>query len=156
MSVNFVTIQAPGHRWLKIDETKPTKEASNTGWYGWPAPRLLTAALMAGKIQKLRIAYSASLRRRESVQESPNQEALESISCLRYPRPQEELEREILEGKALRSAIARGQPHKFDSMAALCADQERRWQMFNFVITREDDPIGDLGTVFVLTRPTAS
>ena len=167
MSVNSVTIQVPRHRWLKIDETKPAKEAPNTGWYWWPAPRLLIAALMAGKIQQLRIAYLATLRLGDSIQESQHQEAeharhkdpvenLESISNFRYPRPQEELDREALEGKALRIAIAKGQPRKFDSMAALLADQETRRQRFNFIITREDDPVGDLGTVLVLTRPTAS
>ena len=164
MSINSVTIQVPRHRWLEIDETKPAKEAPNTGWYWWPAPRLLIAALMAGKIQQVRISYLATLRLGDSIQESQYQEAehlphkdpvenLDSISNFRYPRPKEELDRESLEGKALRSAIARGQPHKFDSMAALLADQERRRQKLNFVITREDDPIGDLGTVLVLTRP---
>ena len=167
MSVNSVTVQVPRHHWLEIDETKPAKEAPNTGWYCWPAPRLLVAALMDGKIQQLRIAYLATLRLGDSIQESQHQEAeharhkdpvenLESISNFRYPRPQEELDKEALEGKALRIAIAKGQLHKFDSMAALLADQEMRRQRFNFVITREDDPVGDLGTVLVLTRPTAS
>ena len=166
MSINSVTIQVPRHRWIKIDETKPAIEAPKMGRYWWSAPRLLIAALMAGKIQQLRIAYLATLRLGDSIQESQYQEAeharhedsvenLESISNFRYPRPQEELEREALEGKALRIAIARGQPHKFDSMAALHADQETRRQRFDFVITREDDPVGDLGTVLILTRPTA-
>ena len=166
MSINSVTIQVPRHRWLKIDETKPAQEAPKLGRYWWPAPRLLIAALMAGKIQQLRIAYLATLRLGDSIQEAQSQgaeharhkdsvEDLESISNFRYPRPQEELQREALEGKALRIAIARGQPHKFDSMAALHADQETRRQRFDFVITREDDPVGDLGTVLVLTRPTA-
>ena len=167
MSINSVTIQAPRHRWLEIDKSKPAKETPNTGWYWWPAPRLLIAALMAGKIQQLRIAYLATLRLGDSIQTSQSQEAehlrhedpvedLETISNLRHPQPQEELKREALEGKALRSAIARGECHKFDSMAALVADQETRRQRLNFVVTREDDPVGDLGTVLVLTRPTAS
>ena len=167
MSINSVTIQAPRHRWLKIDESKPSRESPNIEWYWWPAPRLLIAALMAGKIQQLRIAYLATLRLGDSIPKSQSQEAehlrrkdpledLETISNLRHPQPQEELEREALEGKALRSAIARGEPHKFDSMAALVADQKTRRQKFNFVVTREDDPVGDLGTVLVLTRPTAS
>ena len=167
MSINSVTIQAPRHPWLEIDKTKPAEDAPNTGRYWWPAPRLLIAALMAGKIQQLRIAYLATLRLGDSIEESGYQETedlrhknpvenLETIHNLRYPRPQEELDREALEGKALRSAIARGQRHKFDSMTALVADQETRRQRFNFVVTREDDPVGDLGTVLVLTRPTAS
>lgn len=158
MSVNSVTIQVPRHRWLKIDETKPAKETPNTGRYRWSAPRLLIAALMDGKIQQLRLACLATLRLRNSVHSKHKDpvENLEAISCLSYPQPQEELRREALEGKALRSAIAKGQPHEFDSMAALVADQETRRQRFNFVVTREDDPVGDLGTVLVLTRPTKS
>ena len=164
MSIDSVTIQVPRQQWLEIDKTKPAKDALGGEWYLWPAPRLLIAALMDGKIQQLRIAYSATLRLSDSIQDSRYQEAehlrhkdpvenLEAIHILRYPRPQEELDREALEGKALRSAIAGGQRHKF---AALVADQETRRQRFNFVVTREDDPVGDLGTVFVLTRPTAS
>ena len=167
MSINSVTIQAPRHRRPENDETKPAKEAPYTKWYWWPAPRSLTAALMAGKIQQLRIAYSATMTLDDLLRESPYQDAehlrhidsvegVEAISNLRHPRPPEELEREALEGKALRRAIATGQPHEFDSMDTLIADQERRRQKFNFVVTREDDPVGDLGTVLVLTRPTTS
>ena len=167
MSVNSLTVQALRHHWLQIDETKPTEQAPNTGWYWWPAPRLFLAALMDGKIQQLRIACLATLRLGGSIQESQYQEAehsrhkdpvecLEIISNLMYPRPREELEREALEGKALRRAIATGQPHEFDSMDALIADQETRRQRLNFVVTREDDPVGDLGTVLVLTGPITS
>ena len=167
MSVSSVTIQVPGRPWHKINERKRAKESPNTGIYWWPAPRLLVAALMDGKIQQLRIAYLVTLGLRDWIQESGNQaaepfrnkilaETLKFIHSLRYPRPQEELDREAHEGKALRTAIARGQPHKFDSMDALVADQVTRRQRFNFVVTREDVPVGDLGTVLVLTRPTAS
>lgn len=167
MSINSVTIQAPRERWLKIDKTKPAKKAPYRGWYSWPVPQLLIAALMAGKINQFRIAYLATLRLGRYRKMSESQQAerlrhkdpvenLKTISDLRYPRPSEELEREPLESKALQSAIAKGQSLKFYSMTALVADQGRRRQRFNFVVTREEDPVGDFGTVFVLTRPAAS
>lgn len=122
---------------------------------------------MAGKLHKLRIGYSATLEIGGSEEEAQQREAglsqhkdpledLDSISELRYSRPQEELEREFPESKALRKALAQGGLHEFGTLKELLVDQNIRRQRLNFVVSREDDPIGDLGTVLVLTRPTAS
>lgn len=166
MSLNSVTVQVPRDNSHAIDKTKEIKQAPNPEWYWWPALRLLTASLMAGKIKQLRLSYLATLTTLESSEvqhkEAKNSrykvpvERLESISTLRYPRPFEEREREDLEQETLQSAVYEGRPHKVGSWDALLADQETRRQRFNFVVTREDDPIGDVGTVLMLTRPTTS
>lgn len=113
---------------------------------------------MAGKLRKLRIGYSATLEIGGSEEEAQQREAglsqhkdpledLDSISVLRYSRPQEELEREFSESKALRNALAQGRPHEFGTLKELLVDQNIRRQRLNFVVSREDDPIGELGTV---------
>lgn len=122
---------------------------------------------MAGKIQKLKIGYSATLKVRPSeeaaldMEVGPSQhenplETLEAISHLRYPQPQEELDREYLETREFVRACREGGSHKFTSLSAFQADQQTRRQRLDFVVAREDDQIGDLGTVLVLTRPTES
>ena len=122
---------------------------------------------MAGELQKLRIGHSATLETRGSEEEAQQREAglcqhsdpledLDSISELRYSRPQEELEREFSESKTLRKALAQGRPHEFGTLKELLVDQNIRRQRLNFDVSREHNPIGNLCTVLVLTRPTAS
>ena len=124
---------------------------------------------MAGKIEKLRIGYSATLEipapeEEEEAQDiTPGQslhkdplESLNSISHLRYPGSKDEKDAEGQENVDLWRALREQRSHKFPSFKALLTDQKRRRQRLNFVVKREDDPIGDVGTVLVLTRPTAS
>lgn len=167
MSLKSVTVQVPRDDSHGIDKTKDIKQAPDPEWYLWPAPCLMTASLMTGKIKQLRLSYLATLTTPDSEEEAQRQEAegsqykdpmerLESIDTLRYPQPDEELERERLEKEALLNAVEEGRQDRFGAWEALKADQETRRQRFNFVVTREDDPVGDVGTVLVLTRPTAS
>ena len=167
MSLNSVTVQVPRDNSHGIDKTKEIKQAPNPEWYWWPAPCLVTASVMAGNIKQLRLGYLATLTTLGLEEEVRHKEAggsrykdpmdrLESISILRYPQPDEEQEREHLEKKALLSAVEEGRADRFGAWEALLADQETRRQRFNFVVTREDNPIGDVGTVLILTRPTAS
>ncbi|KAF6220023.1 hypothetical protein HO133_003848 [Letharia lupina] len=166
MSLHSVTVQVPRDPTHGIDHTKEVRQPPNSEWYWWPAARGLTGLLMAGNIQELRIGYSATLKihapedevRYEKAGQSPYENPLEdlgSISYLRYPRVAEELDREYSEYKDLRSALKEGRPHKFDSLGALYASQEMRRERCEFAVAREDDPVGDVGTVLVLTRPTA-
>lgn len=166
-SICSVTIQVPRDCNHGIDEAKESSRAPNGEFYWWPAARLLAKGLMAGKIQKLKIGYSATLKVRpseeaaldmevgQSQHENPL-ETLEAISHLRYPQPQEELDREYLETKEFARACREGGSHKFTSLSAFQADQQTRRQRLDFVVAREDDQIGDVGTVLVLTRPTES
>lgn len=166
MHVISVTIQVPRDLVHGIDEAKEARPAPDPEWYWWHAAQLLTGSLMAGKIQKVRLGYSATLQIRDPEEEAQYIEAeqaqhenplenLSSISSLRYPhpRPDEECDREYHEHKDLSRAIDKGRPHKFASFRALRTDQLTRRRRFDFVVTREDDPIGDVGTVLVLTRP---
>ena len=152
MSIHSVTIQVP----------KMVGRTPDYNWYHWPALKLTNGLLMAGKIQELRIRYSATLKVGDSAEQAGHSqrqnplEDFESISFLRCPRSDEELEREHLEYKELLRFIEEGRPHKFDSLEALWADQKIRRQRFDFVVAREDDPIGDVGTVLVLTRRTST
>lgn len=121
---------------------------------------------MDGKIEKLTIGYCATLKSRFSEEEEAQDtkagkswheiplESLCSISYLRYPRPQDELDREHQEDMDFLRALRHKRSHKFSSFNALSADQETRRQKFDFVVDRMDDPMGDVGTVLVLTRPT--
>ena len=168
MSLRSVTIRRPHDIDHEIDETKEARPAPNEGWYWWPAVQLMAELLMAGKIEKLRVGYCATLKIRVPEEEEPQAieagqshhenplESLSSISNLRHPRPQDELDREWEEIEDFVRARREERSHKFPSILALYADQERRRQRYDFVVNQEDDPIGDVGTVLVLTRPTAS
>lgn len=106
--------------------------------------------LMERKIQRLRLAYTVTYL------PSGGDEDLESyaaIDDLRTPQPKEELDREEQECRDYRDASRAGRPHKFDSIIALLDDQAKRRQRLDFVVSREDDSVGDIGTVLVLTRP---
>lgn len=167
MSLNSVTMQVPRDASHAIDETKEMKRAPDPEWYEWWALGLLTASLMAGTIKQLRLSYLATLVTLDSSEDAQLKQAkdsrykdpmdkLESISRLRYPHYWKEQERERLEDEEWRSALAEGRSHRFDSWEAFRDHQYARRERLNFVVTREDDPIGDVGTVLVLTRPTAS
>ena len=168
MSLRSVTIQVPHDINHEIDETKEARPAPDEEWYWWPAVHLLGGLLLAGKIEKLRVGYWATLKIRVQEEEEPQDieagqshhenflKNLSSISYLRHPRPKDELDREYRENMDLRQALSEQRSHRFSSFGALYADQERRRQRFDFVVNQEDDPIGDVGTVLVLTRPTAS
>ena len=165
MSLNSVTVQVPQHNRYRMDYTSNFNWTLDSDCCWWPASQLMTALLMAGNIKQLRISYSATLAINDSEEETQHQEAeksqhkdplekLDSISYLRYPYRNEERKRERLERQDLKSALDEERPHKFSSLGALLADQYTRRQRLNFVLTRTDDPIGDIGTVLVLTRPT--
>lgn len=168
MSLCSVTIQVPRDINHEIDETKEARPAPDEEWYWWPAVRLMGGLLMAGKIEKLRVGYCATLKIRVPEEEEPQDieagqshhenplESLSSISYLRHPQPQDELDREYRGHMDLRRAFSEQRSHRFPSFGALYAHQERRRQRFDFVVNQEDDPIGDVGTVLVLTRPAAS
>ncbi|CAF9931326.1 MAG: hypothetical protein ALECFALPRED_004977 [Alectoria fallacina] len=119
---------------------------------------LFTESLMAGRIQRLRIGYSATLKIRTPEAEAQHIETghgnyleyRDSILVLGNPQP---IEERIRENQDLRNALAEGHPHQFTSFEALKADQRTRWQRFDFAVAREDDRIGEVGTVLVLTRP---
>ena len=164
MHVDSVTIQVPPDNNHEIDETKESRRLPDPEWYWWPATRLLTSSLMAGKIQKVRIGYSGTLKIRAPGEEAWCQhensleclEKLDSVQCLRYPRSSEERRRESCERREFMRARNEGQLHKFTSQGALEADMQTRRQRFDFTVAREDDPIGEVGTVLVLTRPTVT
>ena len=166
MALRSVTIDVPYGCNYGIDRTKKARPAPDENWYWWPAVRLMTELLMAGKIGELRIAYCATLRlrapEREEAQDikarqSQHMGYLEILTCvsdLRYPRLQGEQDRGFEDFACAFNLYRR---HKIHSHGTCGYDQEtRRRQMLNFVVNREDNPIGDVGTVLVLTRPTAS
>ena len=123
---------------------------------------------MAGKIKKLRLGCCATLKILAPDEEADQDikaeqsghknplESLTSVSYLRYPRRQDESDRYCDENEQFMRALGQKRSRKFPSFSALQADQERRRQRLDFVVNQEDDPIGDLGTVLVLTRPTPS
>ena len=123
---------------------------------------------MAGKVQQLRLGSPATLKLRDPEKESQHQEAEHFmrkdhvqvlrtiISWSRHPRSKEELQREYLEREDFMDAFAQKRQQRFDSWVAFLADQEGRREKLNVVVTREDDPVDDLGTAFMLTRPNAS
>ena len=124
---------------------------------------------MAGKIQKLRLGYPATLletgipedeNQSTDAAQSPHEDPLEkldAISCMRHPQPtKEEWDGEFAERVAFIKNAEEGKENVYSSFTALLAEQDKRWQRLDFVVTREYDPVGDVGTVLVLTRPRAA
>ena len=119
---------------------------------------------MAGTIQKVRIGYYGTLKIRAPGEEAWCQhedsleclENLDSVQFLRYPRSSEERGRESCERRDFMRARNEGQLHKFTSRGALEADLLTRRQRFDFTVARENDTIGEVGTVLVFTRPTVT
>lgn len=167
MSLCSVTVQVPRGYTCGVDKTKEVRDPPDPEWYWWPAARRLTELLMAGKIHELRIGYSATLKipapegedaqykKAGQCQQENLLESLSSVSLLRYPQPQEERDRESSEYTDFMSAVREGRPPKFASVDALEADLQSKRLRIDFAVARQDDPIGDIGTVLVLTRPTA-
>lgn len=150
MRVTSVTIQLPRDQNHDIDESKESKRGPNGEWFLWPIVEKLARMLMDGKIQRLRLAYTASYLRPSCDEDL---EGYHAIDTLRNSRSQEERDREEQEFSEYLAAGKNGRPHKFDSIGALYKDQGERRQKLDFVVSREDNPIGDVGTVLVLTRP---
>ncbi len=150
MQITSVTIQLPHDQNRKINKNKASLPSPNVEWFWWPAVHNLTGMLMEKKIQRLRLAYTVTYLRPG---EDDDLEGYEAIDYLRTPYSQEERARDNQEYREYQEASEAGRPPKFLSLTALRHDQERRRRRLDFVVSREDDSVGDIGTVLVLTRP---
>lgn len=145
-----VTIQLPRDLHHVTDETKVVDPPQGGVWFWWPAVNALTGMLMERKIQKLRLAYTVTYLR---CGKDEDPEDYNAIKCLRHPQSREEFARENQERRDFQAASEAGRPQKFTSSVDLLNDQITRRQRLDFVVSREDNLVGDMGTVFILTRP---
>jgi len=150
MQLITVTIQLPRDPYHAIDGTKVVDPPQGGVWFWWPAVNTLTGMLMERKIQKLRLAYTVTYLH---CGEDEDLEDYNAIKCLRHPQWQEEFAREDQERRDFQAASEAGRPQKFTSSVDLLNDQITRRQRLDFAVSREDNVVGDMGTVLVLTRP---
>lgn len=148
MHLTSLTIQIPRDTNYEVDESKEVIRPPNGEWFWWPAVRELTGMLMNGKIERLRLGFSATLLERDDASED-----YAAVDILRTPNSKEEQDREDREHEEREATLRSGRPHKFKSVLELLEDQGKRRQRLDFVVTREDNSAGDVGTVLVLTRP---
>jgi len=116
--------------------------------YWWPAAFTLRNMLMDGKGQELRLAHYQTYLSSKSEEDSemePNAMDYAAVKLLRYARCEMDLQRENQECRE-------GRPTAFPSFKALKEDQRNRKERLDSVTRREDDTLGDLVTVLVLTR----
>jgi len=111
--------------------------------------------LMEEKLQELRLVHYQTYLL-SGIEADAGEEVDElhfaAISLLRYPRRQEELRIERLEGRhGYRQAKREGRPTAFSSLNALKGNQSDRKEYLDLVERREDDRFGDPGTMVVLT-----
>lgn len=173
MSLHTVTFLVPRDSVYGIDETKEARRAPHDDWFMWSVVERVTGLLMAGNIERLRLGYSATLGVRfreeydrclhgashkdlapkEPQHENPL-EKLKSVIRLRCPQYQD---RSLTAGaEDPRKGLAKGPPQKSVSLDTSQADRQDRQQDRDFVVTYEEDPYGDVGSVLVLTRPKTS
>ena len=174
MSLYTVTFQVPRDSVYGIDETKEARRVPHDDWYMWSVVERMTEVLMARKIERLRLGYSATLEicvrgeyarylhrashKDATPKEFPHENPLEqlnSITRLRCPQNQDRLLTESSEAEDLEKDLDEGRPQKGVSLDTLQADQQDRQQKVEFVVAYEEDPYGDVGSVLVLTRPKA-
>jgi len=157
MQLASVTIQIPRDTTHPIDKSKEVQQPPDSEWFWWPAVKGLTKILMEGKIQTLRLGYSATLINFNFDDTGDSDIPLNDLSAieiLRYNHPEEEQRRESDEFTEYRAAAKNGLSRKFNPISALMEDQLKRRQRLDFVVSREDNPVGDVGTVLILTRPS--
>lgn len=157
MHLSSVTIEVP---WEPGQGTR-VRGVLDGEWYWWPAAKLLRGLLMAGKIQKLRLGYNVALPRKIRTMEeedqstdaaqSPPEDPLEGLNAISNLREEDGLTMDETTA-FMNDARERGESRS-SAWIALAAEREKRMQRFDFVVTREDDPVGDVGTVLVLTKP---
>ena len=155
--VSSVTIRVPDDMNHSIDTKKERGRKLNGEWYWFPACKGLRDLLLEGKIQRLRLTYDATYLpapERECNAGTRDEELFSAVDDLRHPRSKAEVTRERKEIADFMQARDEGRSHRFDSWAALERHQEVQRERLDFVVTREDDCPGDIGTVLVLTRPS--
>jgi len=171
LHVTEVTIRLPHDMNHEIDESKESKGIFDQEWYFWPAVDQLAMLLMGGKIQKLRLAYGATYLVREHSEEDSEEaesgegnqsgeydpwngdEEFAAIERLRYPMPENEHIRELQEMRASYEGLDEGEPQLYEPWGALVRKHKQRRYRRKFILGREDNPAGDVGTVLVLTWP---
>lgn len=115
-----------------------------------PALESLRDMLMAGKIQELRLAFYQIYLDQEK-QSSKAIREFSVIDKLRYPITRSDMDREYAADKDFWEAHGEGVEESV--LEAHRKEQRSRWQKVDFDVKRVDEPIGDLDTVLVLTRP---
>ena len=162
MSVKSVTVQVSrGSSWMMNARKPAAKRRLNSWWL----PEVFAPALMAGEIEQIRIGHLPKLKPVRSRKETQHQKAtisqledlvrkLHALSLFLYPQSREELERDLLEERVLLDALKKnkGKAHIFNSWTDII-DIRAKPERLTIAVAREDDPVG---TVLVLTRPTAS
>jgi hypothetical protein len=67
--------------------------------------------------------------------------------------PENEHIRELQEVRAFYKALDEGEPQFYESWGALVRNHNQRRYKRDFILSREDKPSEDVGTVLVLTWP---
>ena len=150
LSISSVTIMIPYDIIYPLVPDDNDKYEPNSEWYWWPAVQALRDTMLAGKIEKLRLAYRLMYplpKNSESIFT-----VIETLSTP-SPRPKEEIERENREYWELQKAEDEGRPTVVSTAPELEQYFKKRRQRINFEFTQVNDSADDLGTVLVLTRP---
>ena len=165
MRLHSVTIHLPPDYLYRIDKTKTAFSPAFQGSL-WLTVSRLADWVMAGRIQKLRLAYDRTWKTpcMDLLNRSLMQlrtwhlvllETLQAENALYFQSSKMEWLIQQEDTLGFRKSSQR-QPYKdvSDSFDALQAGQEKTVPRIGIDITREDDPPGDIETVLVLTRPT--
>jgi len=155
LQISSVTVQIPHDSRKNINRNKRQGKQVYMDFFWWPAAFALRDMLMDKKISELRLAHAQTYLLDDSEEDAEvevDECDFKALSLLQYPRRDKEMQRERRERQEYRRAEREGRSRAFQSLDALKEDQEDRRERLDFVARREDDTLGDFGTVLVLTR----
>lgn len=124
-------------------------------FFWWPAAFALRDMLMDKNIPELRLAHALTYLPNEwedEIRVEVDECDFTALALLQYPRRNKELQRERQERQEYRQAEREDRPRAFRSLDALREDHEDRRERLDFVARQENDTLGVIGTVLVLTR----
>ena len=126
----------------------------------WQLANLMRDLLLAGTIQKLRLACRRTyLAREPKAIGSDDKDASEiqiftAIERLHYREFDADSHGEDSKYQPFNTAQHEGHTNSFPSPGECVNEQERRQQRIRFTVTRVDDSYGEFGTVLELTHPS--